>query len=94
MNIAEAIKSARKAAGMRQGEVARHAGITQTYLSQIENNNKVPAMDVLENICKVCGVPVAILFWNAMSEKDVQPRKREAYRQVKPIVDNLIKSIF
>ncbi|WP_373262779.1 helix-turn-helix domain-containing protein, partial [Bacteroides thetaiotaomicron] len=42
MNIGKIIKETRKSKGLKQQSFAKMCGITQTYLSQIENNVKDP----------------------------------------------------
>jgi len=48
--IGEAIKKRRKALNMLQGELCVKAGITQTYLSQIESGKKMPTIPMLLQI--------------------------------------------
>lgn len=42
MTITETIKAVREAAGLTQTDVAKSAGISQAYLSQLESGKKDP----------------------------------------------------
>ena len=91
MNIGNALRDIRQTvAGRRQNEVALSAGISQTYLSQIESGKKIPTQDVVEKLCKEYKVPVAFVVWQAMEMKDVDKSKQKAFSRIKPIVDDMI----
>lgn len=52
MDIGKVIKEARKSKGLKQQSFAEMCGITQTYLSQIENNVKEPTISLLKRIAE------------------------------------------
>lgn len=93
MNIGKAIREMRKRECMNQQDYASRIGVTQTYLSQIENGHKKPSMEVLEAIASDLKTPLSVVFWFALSEEDVIPSKVQAYRMLKPAVDELINYI-
>ena len=94
MNIGKTIRNIRKEQiGLNQKELSTELGITQSYLSQIENGNRVPSMDLIVEISKFFEVPTSILFWFSTDVKDVREEKREAFLMLKPSVDKLINSI-
>lgn len=91
MNIGISIKKARKEiAKMNQAEFAKSIGITQTYLSQIENGIRTPSVQVLENISSYFKIPLPILFWFSIDIKDIEPRKHKAFKFLKPTIDTMI----
>ena len=94
MNIGIALLKARKDNGLRQNEVAKRTGLSQTYLSQIENGGKIPSIDVIETLAKEYNMPFPIMMWNTLTESDVRKGKLDIYRKLKPTVDNLIADIF
>ena len=51
-------------------------------------------MEVVENIAKFYGTPMAIMFWRSIEEKDVPKKKLSYFRSIKPAVDDLINSVF
>ncbi len=94
MNLGNAIKNIRKQRGHTQQEFASACRITQTYLSQIENNLKDPNLSVLKTIAEKLSVPLPILFFQSITENDVAPGKRAMFKQIDPLVKNLIDELF
>lgn len=76
MALADRIKLRRTQKGMSAAELARAAGISKGYLSEIEgaDSNKVvrPSADVLYRVATALGTSVADLL-----EKDARPAPRE-----------------
>ena len=95
MNYGKAINNLR-VDRMKQTQTifAKSIGITQTYLSQIENGIKKPSTDLLDKISIYVEIPMPLLFWYSITEKDIKKRKLEAYRMLKPAADALIESFF
>jgi transcriptional regulator with XRE-family HTH domain len=94
MDLGKQIQALRKSKDLTQEHFARECEITQTYLSQIENNQKEPTISVLKKISNVLSVPLPILFYLALDEKDVAPEKREAFLIVEPSIKTLIRGLF
>ena len=46
------LKTIRKGKRIKQSDLAKSIGITQTYLSLIETNKRSPKFEVIEDICK------------------------------------------
>ena len=56
------IKRLRKVKGLKQGELAKIAGISQTYLCELEKSRKSnPSKDVLKRIAKALGTSISEL---------------------------------
>lgn len=94
MNLGNALKAAREQAGLSQNKAAPKIGTNQPYLCQLEGNKRFPSEDMLKNISKAYKIPVSIIFWMGMEAKDVTPDKREAFKLLKPSIDELIGEIF
>lgn len=94
MNLGSVIKNIRKQKGLTQKEFALKCGITQTYLSQIENNNKEPNMARLKEIGVQLDTPLPILFFLSLNEDDVPQEKRSAFAIVNPSVKSFINEFF
>ena len=95
MKYGQAIKDLRvNKMKQTQNLFAQSVGITQTYLSQIENEAKKPSTELLERIAKHVDIPLSILMWFALTEADIQKDKLESYRMLKPAADNVIKCFF
>ncbi|MBT1687396.1 helix-turn-helix domain-containing protein [Dawidia soli] len=94
MDLGKQIQSLRKSKSLTQEDFARECEITQTYLSQIENNQKEPTISVLKKISSVLKVPLPILFYLSIEEGDVAPEKREAFSLLEPSIKSLILGFF
>ncbi|NDW09329.1 helix-turn-helix domain-containing protein [Dysgonomonas sp. 520] len=94
MNLGTIIKKMRKQRSQTQQEFASSCGITQTYLSQIENNSKEPNLSTLKEISKKLDLPLPILFFLSLTEEDIVPEKRKAFEELNPSVRTLINDFF
>lgn len=94
MDLGTAIRNFRKQRGQTQNEFADSCGISQTYLSQIENNSKEPNLSTLKDISLSLDVPLPILFFLSLSNEDVKPHKREAFNLVSPSIKSLVNEFF
>jgi len=94
MNLGDTIANLREVRGLKQKELAKRVGITQAYLSQIENNKKEPNFSKLKIIGEVLDVPVPLIFFLAMDEQDVSNQKKDAFVMLRPIMKNLINDYF
>src|SRR5687768_14989902 len=98
MNIGYALREARLRKfpnkEKSQGEIAKLAGIKQTYLSMLESGKRTPSIEVLQSLCKIYGMPPVVLFWMAMEPSDVKKSKREMFQVIEGPMRNLINEIF
>ena len=94
MDLGGTIKNLRQKRGITQNAMADSCDITQTYLSQIENNAKEPTLSVLKAISKKLGVPLPILFFLTLDESDVKPDKRAAFNHLAPSIKSMISEFF
>jgi transcriptional regulator with XRE-family HTH domain len=72
--MGEALRQARKVAGISQEDLAFEAKIDRTYVSHLENGHKSPTIDVLFRLCPVLGVAASELV--ASVEQALQSRKK------------------
>ena len=91
MNLGITIKNLRKKKGLKQNQLAQNANITQTYLSQIENNIKEPNLSTLKLISVELGVPMPIIIFLSMDENDIHEQKREIFNLISPTIKSLIE---
>jgi transcriptional regulator with XRE-family HTH domain len=94
MNLGVTIKNIRKQKGQTQSEFASACGISQTYLSQIENNQREPNLSTLKIISNELNVPLPILFFLSLNIDDIQQNKREAFEIISPSVKSLVNEFF
>lgn len=94
MNIGKSVKEARRLTGLTQQELSARIGYTQATLSKVEKGHQDPSAELLSAISRETKIPPAALVWLGLDEKDIRPEKRDAFRLIKPAMDNLVKSIF
>ena len=94
MDIGKVIKEARKSKGLKQQSCAEMCGITQTYLSQIENNVKEPTISLLKRIAEKLHLPLPILYFLSLEKDDIEERKRDAYELLMPSIKSLVNQFF
>lgn len=94
MDLGSVIRKIRQNRGQTQTEFALACGITQTYLSQIENNTKEPNLSKLKDISNVVDIPLPILFYLSLNKEDIEPSKRAEFDLLSPKVNDLINEFF
>jgi HTH-type transcriptional regulator, repressor for puuD len=62
MVISERVRLARESHGLSKNQLAKLAGISQSYVSDIEAGKKNPTLDVLDRICSALGMSVVQLL--------------------------------
>ncbi len=93
MNIGRAIIELRKEKDLNQGELAEGVGISQSYLSQIENGHKDASTELVKNIAQQLGQPTAAILMFALDETDVGPDKVKAFKALSPLMKELVKGL-
>lgn len=80
--------------GIKQNSLAEKVGISQTYLSQIENNIKEPNLSTLKLICENINIPLPVLFLISIDEKDISPEKQSAFKLLSPAINSMLTEFF
>ncbi|MEQ2529079.1 helix-turn-helix transcriptional regulator [Bacillaceae bacterium CLA-AA-H227] len=70
MKIGKRIRELRKIKKIKLTELAEKAFISQSFLSEIENDRTNPSLDTLFSICKVLDVPLPVFF--SVSPEDIK----------------------
>jgi transcriptional regulator with XRE-family HTH domain len=70
----ERVRRAREERGLKQGYVAKTAGITQAHLSRIENDESGVTDHTLKKIAGAIGIPFEDIVVRTDSSKDEGPR--------------------
>lgn len=94
MNIGQVIKQIRKEKGIKQGVFSKQCDITQTYLSLIESNRKEPNITTLKIIAENLNVPLQVLLFLSLDEKDIPERKKDIYKALEPSIKGMINQIY
>lgn len=71
MNVGQAIRWFRQRRGISQGDVARCAACSVSYLSLLENNKRDPTLSTVAKIADALHVPVGTLFLVAAEPSDL-----------------------
>jgi len=90
MNLGNTISQLREQKGMKQGQLAETLDITQTYLSQIENNKKLPNIALLEKISSELSTPLPFIFFLSLDDKDIPESKIQHFRLLEPMLRKFI----
>jgi transcriptional regulator with XRE-family HTH domain len=94
MDLGSTIKNLRKQRKQTQQEFATRCGITQTYLSQIENNLKDANIGILEQISSQLNLPLPLLFFISMTDSDIPEGKRKDFLTIAPALKSFINELF
>ena len=93
MNLGNTIREIRKQKGIKQNALAGLCNISQTYMSQIENNQKEPNISTLKEISTQLHVSLPILIFLSIDEADVPTSKKDVFKIIGPTVKTLIKDL-
>lgn len=94
MEIGTVIKNFRKLKGIKQKDLAAKAQISSTYLSQIESNSKDPTLSKIKTISDSLEIPLSVLLFISLSDKDIPKSKRVAFNAIYPSIKAFIESLF
>lgn len=94
MNIINTIKDLRGKRGLTQAQLAEAAGLSTTYISQLESGLKSPTLKSLEKISQALEVPFPILSFLSLGPEDVAPAKRDAFEFIRPSVLKMVEEFF
>jgi len=90
MELGTNIRKLRKEKSYDQEEFAEHIGVTQPYLSQLENGHREPSVSLLQKISEELDISLPGLLLLSMDEEDVQSDRREAFRELRPHLENVL----
>ena len=68
--VYEKLKMMREKAGLRQGQIAEYLGVTQTFISKVENGERNLTVDQLESAVNLYGYSLAAF---ADMDQDAHP---------------------
>jgi transcriptional regulator with XRE-family HTH domain len=77
MVIGDRLKELREAKEVSQGDIEKRTGLLRCYISRVENNHTVPAVDTLEKLARALEVPMYQLFHAGEASPDVRKSKME-----------------
>jgi transcriptional regulator with XRE-family HTH domain len=72
MVIDDRLKELREAKELSQDDIEKRTGLLRCYISRVENNHTVPAVDTLGKLAGALEVPMYQLFHAGTASPDVQ----------------------
>lgn len=85
MIIGEVIKKYRLKAKLTQQELADKTGLSKSFISHIEREDKIPHLDKLEKLSNALDVPMAIIVFEA---SDMPQRRKKLEQNL--LINNVI----
>jgi transcriptional regulator with XRE-family HTH domain len=93
MDLGKAVKKAR-GKYFTQEEIAQMTGVTNIYVSLVENNKRLPCLNWVIKFGMAVNVPVPVLFYLAMDEYDATDGMEAEYMVMKPLIDEYMALCF
>jgi transcriptional regulator with XRE-family HTH domain len=63
MIIGDRLRALREQKKLSQGDIEKRTGLVRVYVSRVENNHTVPAIETLEKFARALEVPMYALFY-------------------------------
>lgn len=82
MNYGKAIKTIRAAKNISQKQLSKELDLDTSYMSRIEKGERVPSVDLLENIAKKLGVPFYLFTLLASDREDLKGANKEEIAKI------------
>jgi transcriptional regulator with XRE-family HTH domain len=64
MIIGDRLRALREHKKLSQGDIEKRTGLRRSYISRVENNHTVPAIETLEKMARAMEIPVYQLFYD------------------------------
>jgi transcriptional regulator with XRE-family HTH domain len=64
MVIGDRLRTLREQKKLSQGDIEKRTGLLRCYISRVENNHTVPAIETLEKMARAMDIPVYQLFYD------------------------------
>jgi transcriptional regulator with XRE-family HTH domain len=92
MDIGGLLRVLRQAARVKQSQLAARAGISQNYLSMIENGRRQPSAKTLERLGSALNVPLPFLvMYRSGTPENLGDREKELIARLKELCLDFLK---
>ncbi|MDD5014562.1 MAG: helix-turn-helix transcriptional regulator [Atribacterota bacterium] len=91
MKFGTTIKTLRKHKGIKQKELALKLGISNAYLSSIENNKKEPSLELIKALAIHLEIPVGYFFVEAYDTELLTGKQRKVFDKVKKLLAEFLR---
>jgi transcriptional regulator with XRE-family HTH domain len=86
--FAERLRELRRSQGITQAELARRAEVSVTHLSELENAEIAPGIDLVDRLARALGASVADLLPSAAPAEPLQVLREQAERLFATLMKN------
>jgi transcriptional regulator with XRE-family HTH domain len=86
MSIGRTIKFVRASSGLRQKELADQLGVTQNYLSLVENDKREPSLSFLRGFAEEMKIPLGLLFLDMENQTETSFEERVILMRIKDLI--------
>jgi transcriptional regulator with XRE-family HTH domain len=90
--IGDVLKRTRTIYGYKASEMSVMLGISNSYLSEIENNKKKPSLDLLQSYADIFGIKLSSLILISEDFEDAE-KKNRSQQFIKKMMLRLIESM-
>jgi transcriptional regulator with XRE-family HTH domain len=87
--IGDTLKRLRNIYGYKAIELSKELGISSSYLSEIENNKKVPSIDLLQKYASIFGIKASSLL-RIVEVYEAETKKDDAQDRITRMMISLI----
>ncbi len=91
LNLGLAIEECRKLKGVNKSQLAKDAGLSLPYLSQIIKGQREPSISILEKVSASLGIPSSLLIFLASEDSELSAISEETKRELRIISKQLIE---
>lgn len=89
MDFGSTIRNLRKERKLSQKVFAGKTGISQTYLSQLETNKKIPSYKLIKVFCKLLRISIGGFYFISLTVDDVPKNKRGIFDTFRPTLHRI-----
>jgi len=93
MKFGSTIRRLRKRQGINQQILADRIGVTQTYLSLLESDQKTPSINLINSLSRELKIPPSILAYLTLDKREILKNKHDAFEKINPLIEDLIQQI-
>jgi len=93
MNIGQAIKELRRRRKIRQQNLAKQVGISQSYLSLVEKGLREPGLDLVGKVAMQLKVPQQLILLMACSSDDKLSHFKRPLANITRSIDEILRKI-
>ena len=91
--VGEKIRKLREARRMSQNALANEAGVSPTYIYQLERGEKSPTVEYLDHICWGLGVTLEEFFRTEASASPISDRIASLTLEQKQLLNQFLNSL-